>query len=85
MNEKGPAATVELVRKLVLNAGAPVDENVGIVVEAKAEETQGDVEADKKEPEDATNGSGGTADGAQADVAAEVADTAEKLDGDAGV
>lgn len=83
---QGPAATVDVVRKLVQNAGAPFGEDGGSVTETKAEveETQKDSEADKEEPQDATNASDGTTNKVEeAEVAAQVADTAEKLDGDA--
>lgn len=84
-NKQGPAATVDVVRKLVQNAGAPYAEDTGKMVEAEVEGTHEYGEADNKEPRDAGNGSGAITDEAQADVAAQVADTAEKLDGDAGV
>ena len=62
----GPAATVEVVKKLVASGA----------VSAPAAE-----EAKDKIPAPATNGANGTKeDVAKADVAAEVADTAEKID-----
>ncbi|KAL8914418.1 MAG: hypothetical protein Q9171_000923 [Xanthocarpia ochracea] len=71
----GPAATVEVVRKLVQSSGVQSSESVGNAVQA--EETQKD-EGDKAESKLASEGD---TDGNRADVAAEVADTAEKLDG----
>lgn len=68
---QGPAATVEVVRKLVQESGASLREGVGSL--AEAEGAQKDHEDDKTEPSNT--------DGAQ--VAAEVADTAETLDKDA--
>ncbi|KAL8926456.1 MAG: hypothetical protein Q9208_002999 [Pyrenodesmia sp. 3 TL-2023] len=79
----GPAATVDVVRKLVQNTGAPVAEDTAKIIEAEVMGSHEDAEADNKEPGDAGNGSGAITDEPQADVAAQVADTAEKLDGDA--
>lgn len=75
---QGPQATVDVVRKLVQNAGVSSKENVGN--EAKAEQIKQDVESDEKKHQDAANPSQENTDGARAEVAAEVADTAEKLD-----
>ncbi|KAL8784665.1 MAG: hypothetical protein Q9213_003835 [Squamulea squamosa] len=77
MEPGGPAATVEVVRKLVKVSGVPSSENLG--VEAK--------EAAKNESDNAetNNAIEGDTDEVPADVAAEVADTAEKLDGGADV
>ncbi|KAI4264208.1 MAG: hypothetical protein L6R42_000674 [Xanthoria sp. 1 TBL-2021] len=71
----GPAATVEVVRRLVKSSGVQSGGNVGNVVETK--DTQKD-EGDEAESRCASEDD--TADN-RADVAAEVADTAEKLDG----
>ncbi|KAL8702209.1 MAG: hypothetical protein Q9224_000124 [Gallowayella concinna] len=71
----GPAATVEVVRGLVKGAGGSSGENVGKVVEA--EEVQKDDGGDKEESQEAPKED---TEGIQAEVAAEVADTAEKLD-----
>ncbi|KAL8813361.1 MAG: hypothetical protein Q9223_000726 [Gallowayella weberi] len=71
----GPASTVEVVRGLVKGAGVSSGENVGKTVEA--EEVQKDDGSDKGETQDAPKED---TDGNQAEVAAEVADTAEKLD-----
>ncbi|KAL9604081.1 MAG: hypothetical protein Q9179_001970 [Wetmoreana sp. 5 TL-2023] len=79
----GPAATVEVIRKLVQSAGASSSENLGNV--AEAEQVQKEVETKNVGVQDAAMPSGGENDGDQADVAAEVADTAEKLDGNAEV
>ncbi|KAL8873526.1 MAG: hypothetical protein Q9174_001032 [Haloplaca sp. 1 TL-2023] len=79
----GPAATVEVVRKLVEKAGGSTSSNVDATVKADgADEAQKDMEAEKADEPAALAASEETkTDGAQADVAAEVADTAEKLDG----
>ncbi|KAL8802568.1 MAG: hypothetical protein Q9182_003733 [Xanthomendoza sp. 2 TL-2023] len=71
----GPAATVEAVRGLVKGAGISSGENAGKVVEP--EEVQKDDGGDEGETQDAPKED---TDGNQAEVAAEVADTAEKLD-----
>jgi len=79
----GPAATVEVVKKLVAGSStsAPVAENVGSV--AESEKVMGEAKTRKAVP--ATNGVNGTngaskEDIAKADVAAQVANTAELLD-----
>ncbi|KAL8727394.1 MAG: hypothetical protein Q9166_006066 [cf. Caloplaca sp. 2 TL-2023] len=73
----GPAATVDIVRKLVLNAGVTSSENIDNGIEAG--KIQENAETEKAEAQVVSEG---TTDGLQADIAAEVADTAEKLDGD---
>jgi peroxiredoxin Q/BCP len=75
----GPAATVEVVKKLVGSTSAPVSEETSKAIdsEKKAEEPK----AEEAKP--ATNGVNGSAtaeDVAKANVAMDVADTAEKLD-----
>ncbi|KAL8695309.1 MAG: hypothetical protein Q9218_000208 [Villophora microphyllina] len=77
----GPAATVEVVRKLVSDAGRTTSVNAGNSMEAQA--VQKNPEDDDNNVQDATAASGADSSGNQADVAAEVADTAEKLDGGA--
>jgi len=80
----GPAATVEVVQKLVESSGvssAPVAEDVGNVAEGEKVVDQPKIE----EAAPASNGVNGIPeptkeDIAKADVAADVADTAEKLD-----
>jgi thioredoxin-dependent peroxiredoxin len=77
----GPAATVEVVKKLVGSGDAPAadTEQVGKV----AEEVKAAEEPKAKETKPATNGVNGTVtneDVAKANVAAEVANTAEMLD-----
>ena len=78
----GPAATVEVVKKLT--GEADVSEDIGNVVEG--EKVEKEIEEDKtdvQEPEQpsAVNGEEASKeDEVKADVAAEVADTAEKLD-----
>ncbi len=76
----GPAATVEVVKKLVASSDATAADTkqVDKVVDVKATE-----EPKAEEAKPATNGVNGTAteeDVAKANVAAEVANTAEKLD-----
>jgi len=76
----GPAATVEVVRKLVVSAS----EDVGNV--AEGEKVEKEIEDDKHDPLTAEPEQGKAAgqkeDEKKAGVAADVADTAEKLDGD---
>lgn len=74
----GPAATLEVVRRLIVGASA---ENVKKA--SGVEQSSQDIEANEKESQRAANHSTGDSDGARADVAAEVADTAQKLDGGA--
>jgi len=80
----GPAATFEVVKKLVGSteaAPAPVAENAGNAAEGEKVLEEAKVE----EAQPATNGLNGTSEAtkediAKAEVAADVADTAEKLD-----
>ncbi|KAL8955705.1 MAG: hypothetical protein Q9183_006550 [Haloplaca sp. 2 TL-2023] len=80
---KGPAATVEVVRKLVEKAGASTSSKVDDAVKGdEADTAQKEIEAEKADEPVGTAVPGETkTEGAQADVAAEVADTAERLDG----
>jgi thioredoxin-dependent peroxiredoxin len=73
----GPAATVEVVKKLVGSSDAPAADT------KHAEDVKATEEPKAEEAKPATNGVNGTAtneDVAKANVAAEVANTAEKLD-----
>lgn len=81
---QGPAATVDEVRNLISNSTEEATEDVGNVsegetvgkeVEKTETKSQGSEELKQSEPHNKTNG-----DKAQAEVAAEVADSAEKLD-----
>ncbi|KAL9106161.1 MAG: hypothetical protein Q9187_008596 [Circinaria calcarea] len=86
----GPAATVEVVRKLV-GEGGPVEatasEDVGAMADGSKVEDEvesGKVHAEEVESSTAANGDAEMKeDAATADVAADVADSAEKLDGGA--
>ncbi|KAL9006422.1 MAG: hypothetical protein Q9188_000827 [Gyalolechia gomerana] len=73
----GPAATLEVVRKLVKNAGLSSSENVE---KPGVERDPQDVEANDIERRGAANPPKEDTDGVRAEVAAEVADTAQKLD-----
>lgn len=86
----GPAATVEVVRKLV-REGGPVEATASEDVEAMAEGSKvedkiesGKVHAEEVEPSAAAAAANGDAEmneeAATAEVAADVADSAEKLD-----
>ena len=76
---KGPGATVDVVRRLVISAKSKASESIGQGAEV------GNVNQIAKEQysgsEPATALDAETSDKAKADVAAEVADSAEKLDG----
>jgi len=77
----GPAATVEVVKKLVGSSDALAADTVKVDKVAEEVKTAEDPKADETKP--ATNGVNGTVtneDVAKANVAAEVANTAEKLD-----
>ncbi|KAI4099282.1 MAG: hypothetical protein LQ339_006074 [Xanthoria mediterranea] len=74
MEPGGPAATVEVVRRLVKSSGVQSGGKVGNVIETKDTPDEGDKGETTFASEDDTAE-------VQADVAAEVADTAEKLDG----
>lgn len=77
----GPAATVEVVKTLVESSGVPAP--AGEKVENVAAEVKAADEPKVDDAKPATNGVNGTVtneDVAKANVAAEVADTAEKLD-----
>ncbi|KAI4201887.1 MAG: hypothetical protein LQ350_002934 [Teloschistes chrysophthalmus] len=74
----GPAATVEVVRKLISDAERANSQAGSNTVETQAVENIPEPDNMK-----AQNGAVASDHGSQADVAAEVADTAEKLDGDA--
>lgn len=77
----GPAATVEVVKKLVGSSDAPAPATG--TVDKVAEEVEAAAESKVEETKPATNGVNGTVaneDVAKANVAADVADTAEKLD-----
>jgi thioredoxin-dependent peroxiredoxin len=77
----GPAATVEVVKKLVASNDAPAADTARVDKVAEEVKTAEDSKADETKP--ATNGVNGTVtneDVAKANVAAEVANTAEKLD-----
>ena len=82
----GPAATVEVVRKLVgvSDAGAGPSEGMGDMAEGSKVEKEieeGKMDAQEAEQSATANGeSEQKEDAAAADVAADVADTAEKLD-----
>lgn len=76
----GPAATVEVVKKLVGSSDATADTKQ---VDKVAEDVKAIEEPKAEGAKPATNGVNGTAtdeDVAKANVAAEVANTAEKLD-----
>ena len=83
----GPAATVEVVRKLV-GEGGPVEattsEDVGNMAESSKVEDEiesGKLHAEEVDPSAAANGDAEMKeDVATADAAADVADSAEKLD-----
>ena len=79
----GPAATVDVVRKLV-RAPATANEDVGNVAEGSKVEKEieeGKADAQEVEVPAASNGEAEQKEAQQkADVAADVADTAEKLD-----
>lgn len=77
---QGPAATVEVVRKLISDAGKANGQTINMV---KMQAVQNVSEADDIEAQDGAVAFKPDAHGSQADVAAEVADTAEKLDGGA--
>ncbi|KAL8939934.1 MAG: hypothetical protein Q9216_003091 [Gyalolechia sp. 2 TL-2023] len=79
---QGPAATLEVVRKLVQNGAVLSSENVAKVPSVERD-TQ-DVEAHNIERRGAAVLSKRDTDGVRAEVAAEVADTAQKLDEGAG-
>ena len=77
----GPAATVEVVKKLVGNSDVPTADTGK--VDKVAEKVKAAEEPKAEEAKLATNGVNGTVtneDVTKANVAAEVADTAEKLD-----
>jgi peroxiredoxin Q/BCP len=77
----GPAATVEVVKKLVGSSDAPAADNAK--VDKVAEGIRAAEEPKAEETKPAANGVNGTManeDVAKANVAAEVANTAEKLD-----
>lgn len=77
----GPAATVEVVKKLVGSSDAPAADTKN--VDKVAEEVKAAEAPKVEESKPATNGVNGTAtneDVAKANVAAEVANTAEMLD-----
>jgi len=77
----GPAATVEVVKKLVGSSDAPAADTKQ--VDKVAEDVKATEEPKAEEAKPATNGVNGTAtneDVAKANVAAEVANTAEMLD-----
>ena len=82
----GPAATVEVVRKLVGGTGeSGTNEDVGNTVEgSKVEKEIEEGKTDDQGAEQSTAVNGGPSDqkddAAKADVAADVADSAEKLD-----
>ena len=71
---------MDVVSRLIRNTGVSTEENVGSV--AQAENVKQDIETSEKEPQNAANSSKEDTDGSRAEVAAEVADTAQKLDGD---
>jgi thioredoxin-dependent peroxiredoxin len=76
----GPAATVDVVKKLVGSSNAPAADTKKVEV---AENGKAAEEPKAEESKPATNGVNGTVtseDVAKANVAAEVANTAEKLD-----
>ncbi len=77
----GPAATVEVVKKLVESSDAPAADTGK--VDKVAEDVKAAEETTAEEAKPAMNGVNGAAtdeDVAKANVAAEVANTAEKLD-----
>lgn len=77
----GPAATVEVVKKLVGSSDAPAADTTK--VDKVAEEVKAAKEPKAEEAKPATNGVNGSVtneDVTKANVAAEVANTAEKLD-----
>jgi thioredoxin-dependent peroxiredoxin len=77
----GPAATVEVVKKLMGSSDAPAP--AAEKVDKAAEEVKAAEEPKVEETKPATNGVNGTVaneDVAKANVAADVADTAQKLD-----
>jgi thioredoxin-dependent peroxiredoxin len=77
----GPAATVDVVKKLVGSSNAPAADTKK--VDEVAENGKAAEEPKAEESKPATNGVNGTVtneDIAKANVAAEVANTAEKLD-----
>jgi thioredoxin-dependent peroxiredoxin len=78
----GPAPTVEVVKKLVGSSNAPAADNKQVDEVAEENKATEEPKADEAS-KPATNGVNGTAteeDVAKANVAAEVANTAEKLD-----
>ena len=74
---------MEVVRKLVEKAGASTSSKIDDTVKGDgADKAQKEMEVEKADEPVGTAAPGEKkADGAQADVAAEVADTAERLDG----
>lgn len=83
----GPAATVEVVRKLVgerVSVEAATSEDVGNMAEGSKVEDEiesGKLNAEEADPSAAANGDAQMKeDAATADIAADVADSAEKLD-----
>lgn len=75
----GPAATVDVVQKLVASKG--ITEDVGNMVEGEKGEKEAEGEnPDAQATEETAAAKGQPENEAKADVAADVADTAEKLD-----
>lgn len=73
--DQGPAATVEVVRKVV---GEKASENIGELEERKKMETN--VEEGKSNAQEVEQTHKADGNETQAEVAAEVADSAQKLD-----
>lgn len=73
---QGPAATVDIVRKFVGAENAVVSEEVGNLADSEKMENGPQIQEQEKGP---------SGDEAKAEVAAEVADSAAKLDEGAGV
>ena len=77
--KKGPAATVEVVRKLIGGGTATVREEAKPPALSEAAKTT--VEEEKTSLEVSALAKASNGDTAKAEVAAEVADSAQKLDG----